>query len=108
MTGAITRIEDFAADDYRRESSRFQGENFQHNMALVNKVAELAATRGCTAGQPALAIPGTKRRAFLEQNVGALQVHVSAAELAAIEAIFPIGAANGGRYTDAGMLTVNG
>lgn len=119
LTGAITRVEDFAADDYRRESPRFQGENFKYNMALVKKVAELAATKGCTAGQLALAwvlaqdphivpIPGTKRRTFLEENIGALQVQLSATELAAIEAIFPIGAANGGRYTDAGMLTVNG
>ena len=118
LTGAITRVEDFAADDYRRESPRFQGENFKHNMALVKKVAELAAAKACTAGQLALAwvlaqddhivpIPGTKRRSFLEQNIAALQIHLTVAELAAIEAIFPVGAANGERYPDASMQTVN-
>ena len=118
LTGVITRVEDFAADDYRRESPRFQGENFKHNMALVKKVAELAAAKACTAGQLALAwvlaqddhivpIPGTKRRSFLEQNIAALQIHLTVAELAAIEAIFPVGAANGERYPDASMQTVN-
>ncbi|MDY7578918.1 aldo/keto reductase [Herbaspirillum sp. RTI4] len=118
LTGAITSPEQFAKDDYRRHSPRFQGENFSKNLLLVEKVKELAAKNGCTPGQLALAwvlaqgndivpIPGTKRRSYLEENIGALNLSLSKAQLAELEAIFPMGAATGGRYTDEGMKTVN-
>ncbi len=109
LTGAIMRPEDFAADDYRRSSPRFQGENFARNLALVDKVRAFAADIGCTAGQLALAwvlaqgedivpIPGTKRRKYLDENVGALAVRLTPVQLAALEAAFPFNAAAGDRY----------
>jgi aryl-alcohol dehydrogenase-like predicted oxidoreductase len=118
LTGAITSPDQFAADDYRRSSPRFQGEHFARNLQLVEKVKQLAAGKGCTPGQLALAwvlaqgddlapIPGTKRRSYLEENVRALDVVLSDAELAAIEAIFPLGAASGLRYPEGSMKTVN-
>ena len=119
LTGAIKSPDDFEADDYRRHSPRFQGENFAKNLALVTKVEELAAKLSCTPGQLALAwvlaqgddlvpIPGTKRRKYLEENVAAADVTLSDADLAAIDAIFPRGAAAGLRYPEAIMRSVNG
>jgi aryl-alcohol dehydrogenase-like predicted oxidoreductase len=118
LTGAIQSAEQFAADDFRRHQPRFQGENFAMNLALVEKVAELAARKACTRGQLALAwvlaqgddivpIPGTKRRSYLEENVAALQVQLSVAELAELENIFPLGAASGSRYAEASMQMLN-
>jgi len=118
LTGAITRPEQFPADDFRRSNPRFQGENFARNLKLAEKVRELAARKGCTPGQLALAwvlaqgedivpIPGTKHRRYLEENVHALDVRLSRDDLAAIEAIFPPGAAAGERYAEAGMKTLN-
>ena len=118
LTGQIASPDDFDADDYRRHSPRFQGENFTRNLALVDKVKALAANKGCTPGQLALAwvlaqgkdivpIPGTKRRKFLEENVAALGVSLNAAELKDIDATFPPDAAVGLRYPEAMMKRVN-
>jgi len=118
LTGAITRPEDFAADDYRRSSPRFQGENFARNLALAGKVKAFAADIGCTPGQLALAwvlaqgddivpIPGTKRRKYLDENVGALAVRLTAAQLAAMDAEFPLNAAAGDRYPPNMMGALN-
>lgn len=107
LTGAITSPDDFTDDDYRRHSPRFQGEAFQRNLELVETVRELAAARGATAGQIALAwalargddvvpIPGTKRRRYLEENVAALDVTLTAAELELLDSIVPAG----DRYAD--------
>ena len=117
LTGAIRSPEDFDADDYRRHSPRFQGENFARNLQLVEQVRTLAQAKGVTPGQLALAwvlaqgddlvpIPGTKRLAYLEENLGALQVTLSAEDLAQIEAIFPADAAAGTRYPPAMMATL--
>ncbi len=119
LTGTITRPEQFPEDDYRRTSPRFQGDNFTKNIALVAKVKEIAALKGCTPGQLALAwvlaqgddivpIPGTKRRTYLEENVKAVDVKLSKDELAEIEVIFPFGAATGARYVETGMKLLNG
>ncbi|GHF28849.1 aryl-alcohol dehydrogenase-like predicted oxidoreductase [Deinococcus metalli] len=116
LTGQITSPEDFAPDDFRRHNPRFQGEAFQKNLDLVRQVETIAAEKGCTPGQLALAwvlaqgddlvpIPGTKRVAYLEENVGALDVHLDADDLARIDAAFPRGAATGDRYPD--MSAVN-
>ncbi|SEF15645.1 aldo/keto reductase [Jiangella alba] len=107
LTGAITSPDDFTDDDYRRHSPRFQGEAFQRNLELVETVRELAAARGATASQVALAwalargddvvpIPGTKRRRYLEENVAALDVTLTAAELELLDSIVPAG----DRYAD--------
>jgi len=119
LTGAITRPEQFAADDYRRHSPRFQGENFGKNLALVEKVKQLAARNGCTPGQLALAwvlaqgddivpIPGTKRRSYLEQNVLAVELKLGQDTLAELDAVFPFGAASGERYAEESMKMLNG
>ncbi|MBU6246313.1 MAG: aldo/keto reductase [Xanthomonadaceae bacterium] len=118
LTGAITKPDDFAEDDYRRHSPRFQGDNFARNLALVDKVQALANGKGCTAAQLALAwvlargpdivpIPGTKRRTRLDENLDALTLTLDAAELAEIEAVFPPDAAAGTRYPEAMMGAVN-
>jgi aryl-alcohol dehydrogenase-like predicted oxidoreductase len=118
LTGAIQRPEDFAPDDYRRSSPRFQGENFTRNLALVDKVRRFAAELGCTPGQLALAwvlaqgedlvpIPGTKRRSYLDENARALDVRLSAAQLAALDAEFPRDAAAGERYPTAAMAAID-
>jgi aryl-alcohol dehydrogenase-like predicted oxidoreductase len=118
LTGELRRFEDLAADDYRRFSPRFQGENFAKNLELVARVQALAAERGCTPAQLALAwvlaqgedvvpIPGTKRRARLEENVGALDVALSPADLARIDEVAPRGAAAGSRYPAEYMRLVN-
>ena len=118
LTGQIKRFAELAADDYRRMSPRFQGENFDKNLALVRHIAELAKAKGCTPAQLALAwvlaqgddvvpIPGTKRRKYLEENAGALSVKLSLAELAEIEKIAPPGVAAGLRYPEFMMQFVN-
>ena len=109
LTGTLRSPDDFGADDYRRFSPRFQGENFAKNLRLVEQVKTLAADKGVTAGQLALAwvlaqgdyiipIPGTKRRTYLQENVEALSISLSADELAALDAIFPADATAGLRY----------
>ncbi|MEO6676410.1 MAG: aldo/keto reductase, partial [Pseudomonas sp.] len=114
LTGALKSPDDFAAEDYRRFSPRFQGENFAKNLLLVQQVQALAADKGVTAGQLALAwvlaqgdylipIPGTKQRKYLEENVAALEVKLSAGELQALAAIFPADATAGLRYPEAVM-----
>jgi aryl-alcohol dehydrogenase-like predicted oxidoreductase len=119
LTGQIKRFEDLAADDYRRHSPRFQGENFQKNLELVRRLEEMAARKHCTAAQLALAwvlaqgqdivpIPGTKRRKYLEENLGALDVELTPGDLAEIDAVAPAGVAAGLRYPEAMMSTVNG
>lgn len=119
LTGAITRPDQFAEDDYRRHSPRFQGENFTKNLLLVDKVKELATRYGCSPSQLALAwvlgqgehivpIPGTKRRSYLEENSGALAVSLTAADLTELNRLFPADAAAGTRYTEEGMRTLNG
>ena len=118
LTGAIARPEDLAADDWRRHAPRFQGGNFAKNLDLVEKVKVLAAEKGCTAGQLALAwvlaqgedivpIPGTKRRAYLDENIGALDVTLTKEDLAAIERIMTADAVAGTRYPEAGLKAVN-
>lgn len=118
LTGQIKRFEDLAADDYRRFSPRFQGENFQKNLDLVARVESLAKEKNCTPGQLALAwllaqgddiipIPGTKRRKYLEENIGALNVKLSAEDLRRIEEVAPKGAASGLRYPEVMMSLVN-
>lgn len=114
LTGQIRRFEDLAPDDYRRNSPRFQGENFQRNLDLVARIEEIAAEKHCTPAQLALAwllaqgkdilpIPGTKRRKYLEENLGALKVELTQADLARIEAVAPKGVAAGERYQPAQM-----
>lgn len=119
LTGQIKKFEDLAADDFRRTSPRFQGENFQKNLDLVARVEELAKQKGCTPGQLALAwllgqgrdiipIPGTKRRKYLEENVAALRVKLSAEDLRRLAEVAPKGVASGQRYPAQGMSLVNG
>ncbi|WP_045728669.1 aldo/keto reductase [Xanthomonas sp. GPE 39] len=119
LTGAIRTPEDFEADDYRRHSPRFQGDNFARNLQLVEQVRRLAVAKGVSPGQLALAwvlaqgedlvpIPGTKRLTYLEENLNALQVKLDAEELAQIQAIFPADAAAGTRYPTAMMATLQG
>ncbi|MCW8809227.1 MAG: aldo/keto reductase [Rhodanobacter sp.] len=118
LTGAIRTADDFEADDYRRGSPRFIGENFARNLRLADQVKSLAADKGCSPAQLALAwvlaqgrdivaIPGTKRRSRLDENLGALDLQLSAGELAAIDAAFPPDAAAGTRYPEATMRGVN-
>ncbi|PHN45179.1 aldo/keto reductase [Pseudomonas amygdali] len=120
LTGALRTPDDFAADDYRRFSPRFQGENFNRNLALVEKVKALAAAKGVSASQLALAwvlaqgddiipIPGTKQRKYLESNVAAASSTLSTDELAQLDAIFPAqGAVSGERYSPESMKSLNG
>ncbi len=119
LTGQIKKFDDLAADDYRRMSPRFQGENFQKNLDLVARVELLAKEKKCTPGQLALAwllaqgediipIPGTKRRKYLEENVAALNVKLSAADLRGLEEVAPKGVASGQRYPEQMMSLVNG
>ena len=118
LSGEIKRFEDLAADDYRRHSPRFQGDNFDVNIKLVEKVEEIANAKGMTTSQLALAwvlaqgqdivpIPGTKRRKYLEQNAAAADVTLTQEDLAAIEEVFPKDAASGLRYPEAMMKSVN-
>jgi aryl-alcohol dehydrogenase-like predicted oxidoreductase len=118
LTGQIQSPDDFAADDYRRNSPRFMGENFAKNLDVVAKVQEIAQHKGVTAGQLALAwvlaqgddivpIPGTKRRPYLEENIAAGKLVLSPAELAELAATFPKGIAAGERYPASMMGFVN-
>ena len=118
LTGQFKSFDDLAADDYRRNSPRFQGQNFQKNLDLVQRVEEIAAGKGCKPSQLALAwvlaqgddivpIPGTKRRKYLEENVGALGVQLSADDLARIDEVFPRDATSGARYPEHMMQLVN-
>src|SRR3954454_5263917 len=116
LTGEIRSVDDLEEGDFRRHGPRFQGENFQRNLDLVDKVREIAQEKGCTPGQLALAwlltrgedvvpIPGTKRMRYLEENRAAADVDVSEDELARIDAAAPVGVTAGDRYAD--MSTVH-
>jgi aryl-alcohol dehydrogenase-like predicted oxidoreductase len=118
LTGKIKRFEDLPTDDYRRTSPRFQGENFQRNLDLVKRVEELARGKRCTPAQLALAwvlaqgddivpIPGTKRRKYLQENVGALDVTLTSDDLARIDEVAPKDAFAGLRYPEWAMAMVN-
>jgi len=118
LTGQIKKFEDLATDDYRRNSPRFQGENFQKNIDLVARVEAIASEKKCTPGQLALAwllaqgkdiipIPGTKRRKYLEENAGALKVKLTSEDLRRINKAAPKGVASGERYPEAMMRLVN-
>lgn len=118
LSGQIKSPEDFAEDDFRRHNPRFQGENFAKNLELVKKVEALAAEKGVSASELALAwvlarepfivpIPGTKRRTYLEQNAKSTELALSESDLAALDAVFPKGAAAGTRYAEAMMKFVN-
>jgi aryl-alcohol dehydrogenase-like predicted oxidoreductase len=117
LTGQFKNFEDLAADDFRRNSPRFQGENFQKNLELVKRIEAMAAEKLCTPAQLALAwvlaqgedlvpIPGTKRRKYLEDNLGALNVSLSTLELARINEIAPKGSTAGLRYPAAVMQRI--
>ncbi|WP_114948847.1 aldo/keto reductase [Microvirga calopogonii] len=117
LTGQIKSVDDLAADDFRRNSPRFQGENFQKNLELVREIEAMAREKGCAPSQLALAwvlaqgddivpIPGTKRRRYLEENAGALDVTLTRDDLARINRIIPPGAAAGTRYPVPGMKMV--
>jgi aryl-alcohol dehydrogenase-like predicted oxidoreductase len=119
LTGALKGPSDLSADDWRRENPRFQGENFQRNLTLVEKVKELAQAKHCTPGQLALAwvlaqgehivpIPGTRRIRNLDDNLGSLDVRLSAAELEAIDEVFPANVASGARYAETMLRLVGG
>jgi aryl-alcohol dehydrogenase-like predicted oxidoreductase len=118
LTGQIKKFEDLSADDFRRSSPRFQGENFQKNLELVRRIEDIAQKKQCKPSQLALAwvlaqgedvvpIPGTKRRKYLEENAAALDVKLTAQELKHIEAVSPRGVANGPRYAEEMMRLVN-
>ena len=117
LSGELRSFEDLPADDARRSQPRFQGENFRKNLDLVAKLGGLAKKKGCTTSQLALAwvyaqgdnivpIPGTKRRKYLDENVAALQIKLSKADLEEIESVFPKGAAAGDRYPSGMMAKV--
>jgi len=118
LTGSIRSIDDLEPDDYRRNSPRFQGENFAKNLELVEEIAALAREKGCTPSQLALAwvlaqgedivpIPGTKHRRYLEENVAALRIALSAQDLMRIDRALPAGSAAGTRYPEAAMKALN-
>jgi len=119
LTGQIKSPADLAPDDWRHKNPRFQGENFQKNLDLVRRVEEIAREKGCTPSQLALAwllsrggdivpIPGTKRRAYLEENVKALDVKLTAEDTHRIDEVVPLGVTAGTRYPEGGMLAING
>jgi aryl-alcohol dehydrogenase-like predicted oxidoreductase len=119
LTGQFRKFEDLAADDYRRFSPRFQGDNFQKNLDLVKKVEEMAREKKCQPSQLALAwvlaqgddivpIPGTKRRKYLEENAAAVDLKLTAEDLRRLSAVFSTGAAAGLRYPEHMMNLVNG
>jgi aryl-alcohol dehydrogenase-like predicted oxidoreductase len=118
LTGQFKTFDDLPADDYRRNSPRFQGDNFQLNLNLVKKVQEMAQEKNCTPAQLALAwviaqggdivpIPGTKRRKYLEENVGALDVELHPDDLRRLSEVFPLGIASGERYPEHMMALVD-
>jgi len=119
LTGQFKSFEDLPADDYRRNTPRFQGNNFKKNLDLVHRVEAIAKKKGCTPSQLALAwvmvqgddivpIPGTKRRKYLEDNIGALNVNLTQEDLDRIDEVFPPEAAAGNRYPENMMAIVNG
>ncbi len=119
LTGQFKTFDDLAADDYRRNSPRFQGDNFQKNLDLVRRVEEMGKQKGCKPSQLALAwvlaqgddivpIPGTKRRKYLEENVGAINIQLTPEDLRRIDEVFPRGATAGARYPEHMMQLVNG
>ena len=119
LSGRFQRFEDLPEDDYRRNSPRFQEENFQKNLDLVRRIEAIAKEKGCQPSQLALAwvlaqgedivpIPGTKRRRYLEENAGALGVRLTRDDLRRIDEVFPFGAAAGHRYPEHMMALVNG
>ena len=118
LTGRFRKMDELASNDWRRGAPHFQGNNFDRNLALADRLQALAAHKGCTAAQLALAwllargpdiapIPGTSSIARLEQNIAAAAVVLDDSELAALEAVAPAGIAAGERYAPAGMATVN-
>lgn len=118
LTGQIKKFEDLSTGDFRKTSPRFQGENFDKNLALVNEVSSIAKEKGCTPSQLALAwvmgqgdfifpIPGTKRIKYLEENVRTADISLSTRELVQIEKVFPKNAVSGSRYSEAGMKSLN-
>jgi aryl-alcohol dehydrogenase-like predicted oxidoreductase len=119
LSGRFKSFDDLPPDDWRRHNPRFQGANFTKNLDLVARVEQLAKQKGCTPSQLALAwllaqgedivpIPGTKRRPYLEENLGAVRVQLGAKDLRRIEEVAPKGAAAGARYQEGGMRAVNG
>jgi aryl-alcohol dehydrogenase-like predicted oxidoreductase len=119
LTGRFRSIEDLDANDYRRHSPRFQGENFAKNLQLVEKVTQIATEKNCTPAQLALAwllaqdshivpIPGTTNAARLEENIGATELTLTPVDLMRIASVAPHGIAAGTRYDEAGMRSVNG
>jgi len=119
LTGRFRTLEDLPADDYRRNSPRFQGENFQRNLELVQRVEDIARGKNCTPAQLALAwllaqpddivpIPGTKQRRYLDENIQSVQIELTPAELERLGEAAPKGAAAGDRYHEAGMRTIDG
>jgi aryl-alcohol dehydrogenase-like predicted oxidoreductase len=118
LSGQYNKPDDLPADDVRRNHPRFQGENFQKNLDLVRKVEQLAAAKGCTPSQLALAwvlargdnvvpIPGTKRLRYLEENLGAMRVRLTREELAQIDAVLPAGSTAGERYHAQAMKAID-
>jgi aryl-alcohol dehydrogenase-like predicted oxidoreductase len=118
LTGEIRKLEDLAPDDRRRIFPRFQGENFQRNLDLVNRIEQIAARKRCRPSQLALAwlltrggtiipIPGTTRISHLEENVAAAEIELDSEDLAAIDAVAPRDAATGLRYPEAHMQALN-
>jgi aryl-alcohol dehydrogenase-like predicted oxidoreductase len=118
LTGQFKSIDDLPADDWRRHVPRFQGENFRKNLELVEKIKELAAVKGCTPGQLALAwvlaqgndivpIPGTKRVKYLDENLDAATVRLTTDDLAQIDAVLPPGVAAGSRYSEQALRAID-
>jgi aryl-alcohol dehydrogenase-like predicted oxidoreductase len=118
LSGRITSPDDFGEHDFRRDHPRFTGENFARNLELVDQVRQLAASKGVTPSQLAIAwvlaqgddvvaIPGTKRRSYLEENLGALEIELTGEDLAAIERVTPRGSVAGERYTPEHMANVD-
>ena len=118
LTGKIQKIDDLAADDWRRHGPRFQGENFEQNLAIVRHLEIMARRKQCTSAQLALAwvlaqsddvapIPGTKRRTYLDENAAALEIELTAGELAELSQAAPVGSTAGDRYPQSSMAAVN-
>ncbi len=118
LSGKIKRVEDLEEEDFRRMSPRFQGENFQRNLDLVRRIEELAAQKGCTPSQLALAwllaqweeivpIPGTRKQSHLEENIAALNLSIEFEDLLSINEVAPHGAASGPRYPEQAMRAIN-
>jgi aryl-alcohol dehydrogenase-like predicted oxidoreductase len=119
LTGRFRSLDDLPPDDYRRNTPRFQGDNFRKNLELVDRVTEIAGRKRCTPSQLALAwvlaqgddiVPlfGTKRRSYLEENLRSLEVELTPSDLELLEEVAPKGVAAGARYNEAGMKTING